>query len=153
MEEVYVKLNKGNRLKRISEVLIGVMLVVLGITNLVRTSAIGIVDFKTIVGLLFILLGVIKLLYYFSAYSPYSGKYIRLNSSRIVFKVGVFSSEKQISWSDITEVQLNNRMVKVDYNQSRSVELLDFSNADDADLFAFKDFIKALAIEKNIKVV
>ncbi len=145
MEDIYVSLSKQSRNARNYFVLVGILFVILGVVKMSSNNGFS------LSGLLHIVAGVLAI---FGGMVSPSGdqKFVRLNRELIVYKLGLFSKEKQIQWADITTVQINKKMVKVDYNQNQSMELFDFSRADDDELLEIQDAIRAIAKERGVKV-
>jgi len=151
MTDVYVNMNRCNRKRRIYEIITCSAMILWGISYFAKDYPLN--SINIILGVLLVLFGGARLFVALSAHSSFAAKYINLNSEVISYKQGSFSREKQIHWANITTVQLNKRMVKVDYSQNKMVELFDFTHATDEDLTKFYETIRAIASARGIKVV
>ena len=150
MTEIYVNMNRCNRKRRIFEIITCSAMILWGISYFAKDYPLN--SFNIILGVLLFSFGGARLFIALSAHSSFAAKYVNLNGEVISYRQGSFSREKQIHWAEITTVQLNKRMVKIDYHQSQSVELFDFTHATDEDLTKFNETISAIASARGIKV-
>ena len=152
MNDIYVTLSETKKWFRNWNLYVAILLMVSSIAQITSTPTVASFSIPMLTLTLAILLLIVTIALSYARKTPENQSYIRINSDAITYKISRFGKVKSIAWNDITTLQINKTVVKIDFQQDL-VELFDFNDTSEASLKMITESLIGIAKERGIKVV
>jgi hypothetical protein len=153
MTETFINLSEQNEKSKNYSVYAGLVFIIIGIFRMTSENNSASPKFTNISSLISIVLGFVTIVIGSSKSSPEPKKYIKITKDIIVYKLSFWGKEKEIKWSELSVIQLNNKMIKVDFKDNVRFELFDLSKTTDENIKTAIKTFSIIAKEKGLEII
>lgn len=152
MNDVYINLSKTKKWFKNWNIYVGFLIMIGSIAQITSSTTVMGFRISIVILTLAILLLIFTFVLEYTGKTPANRKFIRINGDAIIYKISRFGKAKSIAWNDITTLQINKAVVKIDFQQDL-VELFDFNDTSEANLKMITESLVGIAKERGINVV